>query len=860
MKDEEARNWADLPSELTYLILIRLSGIDILDNAQKVCRQWRCVCKDPSMWQKIDMRSRIRNERMLDRLASMCRHAVDRSQGGLVEIHVGSFASDDLLDYIADRSRNLRSLGLGMCFPRATNPGLVDTITKLPLLETLEVSHSCLILDFKAIGQACPQLKTFKLNSSGRFWSSRNFRNSRNDDYYALEIAESMPELRHLYLYGNKLSDIGLNAILNGCPHLEHLELHKCFKLKLVGDLEKRSVFICFSFATVFLSLPPAMEDGDYRNWAELPAELTSSILLRLGVVEILENAQKVCRSWRRVCKDPSMWRKIVIDNSGNRDIFKYDLDSMCRHAVDRSQGGLLEIDIEYFGTDKLLDYIADSSSNLRSLRLVRCHQITDKGVAEAVVKLPLLEDLEVSYCSFSGECLSVVGQSCPHLTTLKLNRRPRVEFVINMRDHNAIAIAESMPELRHLQLLGNALTNTGLNAILDSCTHLDHLDLRQCYNINLVEDFMKQCVERIKYLRCPNDSIADCSTETSFLDIDSDDGFPYMYGGYDMMGGYDIMGSYDMMGGYDIMGSYDMMGGYDIMGGYDSETASSSWSSTSTSVSSLVKDEEVRNWAELPPELTSSILGRLGTIDILENAQKVCRSWRRVCKDPSMWRKIDMDNLGDLGAMGYDLEIMCRHAVDRSQGGLVEIDIWYFGTDELLNYIADRSSNLRTLRLIMCYPIADEGFIEAVVKLPLIEYLELSHCSLSGESLKVVGQSCPNLKTLKLNSEPDPKFNDDEFNNEEALAIAESMPELRHLQLFGNILTNVGLNAILDGCPHLEHLDLRKCSNVDLTGDLEKRCVERIKDLKRPTDSTAGHPYGRITVDVRYDASDYYW
>nr|VDC58289.1 unnamed protein product [Brassica rapa] len=107
--------------------------------------------------------------------------------------------------------------------------------------------------------------------------------------------------------------------------------------------------------------------------------------------------------------------------------------------------------------------------------------------------------------------------------------------------------------------------------------------------------------------------------------------------------------------------------------------------------MSQLMKPEEPRNWAELPPELISLILLRLNSIEILENAQKVCRSWRRVCKDPSMWRKIDMHNDGDLGSMGYDLEIMCRHAVDRSQGGLLEIYLWYFGTDELLNYIADR-------------------------------------------------------------------------------------------------------------------------------------------------------------------------
>ncbi|CDY21990.1 BnaC09g00960D [Brassica napus] len=120
------------------------------------------------------------------------------------------------------------------------------------------------------------------------------------------------------------------------------------------------------------------------------------------------------------------------------------------------------------------------------------------------------------------------------------------------------------------------------------------------------------------------------------------------------------------------------------------------------------MKDGECRSWAELPSELTSSILSRLSSIDILENAQKVCTSWHRVCKDTAMWRKIDMRNFGDLV---LNLEMMCRHAVDRTQGGLVEIDIWHFGTDSLLSFIADRSSNLRSLRLaIGSRPLISKG------------------------------------------------------------------------------------------------------------------------------------------------------
>uniref|UniRef100_A0A0D3E0B5 F-box domain-containing protein n=1 Tax=Brassica oleracea var. oleracea TaxID=109376 RepID=A0A0D3E0B5_BRAOL len=256
-----------------------------------------------------------------------------------------------------------------------------------------------------------------------------------------------------------------------------------------------------------------------------------------------------------------------------------------------------------------------------------------------------------------------------------------------------------------------------------------------------------------------------------------------------------------------------------------------------------MKEDGECINWAELPSELTSSILRRLSSIDILENAQKVCTSWRGVCKDPAMWRKIDMRNLGKFFYKDRHKHVaMCRHAVDRSLGGLVEIDICYIGTDSLLNYIADRSSNLRSLRLAMCSTVTSEGLTEAIAKLTLLEDLEVSYCSLSAESLKVVGQSCPNLKTLKLNREGVNRFPYE--SDDDALAIAETMSRLRHLQLFGNKLTDAGLRAILDNCPDLEHLDLRLCLNVYLFGDLKKRCSERVNVLRRPFDSIFGYPY----------------
>lgn len=88
---------------------------------------------------------------------------------------------------------------------------------------------------------------------------------------------------------------------------------------------------------------------------------------------------------------------------------------------------------------------------------------------------------------------------------------------------------------------------------------------------------------------------------------------------------------------------------------------------------------------------------------------------------------------------------------------------------------------------------------------------------------IEVAGQCCPQLKSFKLiNSRrgyPD------------ALAIAENMPGLHHLQLLGRKTTNHGLFAILENCPHLESLDIRL--NVsDIKPDLVLRLCQQIKDV----------------------------
>lgn len=95
------------------------------------------------------------------------------------------------------------------------------------------------------------------------------------------------------------------------------------------------------------------------RNWLDLPCDVTANILKRLDMVDLLENAQKVCTVWCKISKDPAMWRVINMN-----DIWCYvlirSITKMCKHAVDRSQGQLVDITLVYDNNVDLLQHVAD--------------------------------------------------------------------------------------------------------------------------------------------------------------------------------------------------------------------------------------------------------------------------------------------------------------------------------------------------------------------------------------------------------------------------------------------------------------------------------------------------------------------
>ncbi|XP_047309302.1 putative F-box/LRR-repeat protein 23 [Impatiens glandulifera] len=259
-----------------------------------------------------------------------------------------------------------------------------------------------------------------------------------------------------------------------------------------------------------------------------------------------------------------------------------------------------------------------------------------------------------------------------------------------------------------------------------------------------------------------------------------------------------------------------------------------------------------------LSEDIIMLIMKKVGVVDILLNLQKVCRSWRNICKDPALWRSIDMHSnysyhiitccsTTRINRTRYVMNDMIKHAIDRSCGQLIDIKLEKHFNVDILKYLTYRKNQLKRLQIVSCKKVTNKGLSKATKNMSSLEELHIYFGNITNAGLKNIGRNCPRLKSLTF----------DHQGRSIPTAIAKSMPELRHLSLFGNQISNRDLEAILDGCPHLESLDLRECFKLDLYGmPLGLRCSSSIKTLLLPNDSIADYQYGS-SINRLYDTDD---
>ncbi|XP_044392354.1 F-box protein SKIP19-like [Triticum aestivum] len=161
------------------------------------------------------------------------------------------------------------------------------------------------------------------------------------------------------------------------------------------------------------------------------------------------------------------------------------------------------------------------------------------------------------------------------------------------------------------------------------------------------------------------------------------------------------------------------------------------------------VSEPPAKDWSLLPLDVLSLIFPRVGAVDVLMGAGLACRSWIEAAKLPELWRAVDMDK--HQVVFWKDDALLCamaKAAVDRSEGQLRSFAGKLFVTDELMNYIMERSPSLTSLRLVSCHDL----FLGRVMHdSPLLELrsLELYDTYLTVGDLTAVLECCPLLEVL---------------------------------------------------------------------------------------------------------------
>uniref|UniRef100_A0A0D9ZLF4 F-box domain-containing protein n=1 Tax=Oryza glumipatula TaxID=40148 RepID=A0A0D9ZLF4_9ORYZ len=234
--------------------------------------------------------------------------------------------------------------------------------------------------------------------------------------------------------------------------------------------------------------------------------------------------------------------------------------------------------------------------------------------------------------------------------------------------------------------------------------------------------------------------------------------------------------------------------------------------------------------WTEaVSPEILALILrGRVDADEVARGAARVCRAWREAAAAPDVWGDVDIEAWCRRVNCRPRADAAVRHLVALARGTLRRLSAYRVG-DAALAYVAASGKLLNVLQIPMS-EISDQAVKKYAECLPALRVLDISNClKISSSGIEALGRHCKLLVQLKRNMPPPdvPHGYNAVPNvvNDEALAIANTMPVLEHLELAYGLFSDTGLGAILTRCPRLQTLDILGCWNVRLEGDIEERC-----------------------------------
>ncbi|KAK4285465.1 hypothetical protein QN277_002159 [Acacia crassicarpa] len=231
---------------------------------------------------------------------------------------------------------------------------------------------------------------------------------------------------------------------------------------------------------------------------------------------------------------------------------------------------------------------------------------------------------------------------------------------------------------------------------------------------------------------------------------------------------------------------------------------------------------EVVTTPVRLPDDILALISSKLPIRARVLMIPLVCKSWAQVLTRRDCWKEIDLfpwidsndrrlrhTNLAD------KREKMVRMLVPRSSGLLHTLCVYGLESLSIFSLIAENGTRLRTLRIPES-DITDPMVQQIAARFSMLTVLDVSKCMfLDAPGLALIGNNCRMLEELHRRmylhflDEVPPVYDD------EATAIASTMPNLKFLDIGGHSINTEGVHMILGACSKLKRLCMWRCFNV---------------------------------------------
>ncbi|TXG52758.1 hypothetical protein EZV62_021927 [Acer yangbiense] len=240
--------------------------------------------------------------------------------------------------------------------------------------------------------------------------------------------------------------------------------------------------------------------ESDLRRWDELIPDALGLIFRNLPLQEVLTVIPRVCKSWSKAVAGPYCWQEIDVEEWSNR--CKPDhLDRILQLLITRSSGSLRKLCVSGLRSNMMFTFIAENAGSLQTLRLTRS-EISDSVAEQIAGRLSAITFLDLSYCCKIGAtALEAIGKHCKLLVGLCRNMHPLDTADKLSQDDEATVIATTMPKLKRLEMAYNVISTEGVLNIISSCSKLEFLDLRGCWDVKIDDKFMEGNFPNLKVL-----------------------------------------------------------------------------------------------------------------------------------------------------------------------------------------------------------------------------------------------------------------------------------------------------------------------------------------------------------------------